>query len=229
MHFSPQQEVVNQKIVWYWWGLTLGDFFNSSVGLGSVSASQTFSILTKTRCKWDVRLLHNNISGWQIPFLPTETSCTGKTLATTAGPVEALTASAPRVLQHVRQCACACDNCDSLARRLNEKLQLGKTRIVSRYKMLHTRHTTRVFSAFSFLVLYTVYIYTHIGFIEEFDLESCTAGNAQVMPRGFCWSSHHSFGMPLSPIVWMLWCWTALASGWFWMMDDCGRVMSSAV
>ncbi|CAL1167232.1 unnamed protein product [Cladocopium goreaui] len=39
------------------------------------------------------------------------------------GPVEALTASAPRVLQHVRQCACACDNCDSLARRLNEKLE----------------------------------------------------------------------------------------------------------
>ena len=162
MHFSPQQEVVNQKIVWYWWGLTFGDFFNSSVGLGSVSASQTFSILTKTRCKWDVRLLHNNISGWQIPFLPTETSCTGKTLATTAGPVEALTASAPRVLQHVRQCACACDNCDSLARRLNEKLQLGKTRIVSRYKMLHTRHTTRVFSAFFFpCTVYCIYIYTH--------------------------------------------------------------------
>ena len=65
MHFSPQQEVV-KKIVWYWWGLTLEDFFNSSVGLGSVSASQTFSILTKTGCKWDVRLLQNNISGWQI-------------------------------------------------------------------------------------------------------------------------------------------------------------------
>ena len=44
-----------------------------------------------------------------------------------AGSLEALATAAPRVLQRVRQCACACDKCDTLAKRLNAKLQLGKS------------------------------------------------------------------------------------------------------
>eukprot|EP00438_Fugacium_kawagutii_P009122 Skav231778 [mRNA] locus=scaffold3283:100773:103058:+ [translate_table: standard] len=43
--------------------------------------------------------------------------------AVLSGSVEALSTLAPRVLGRVRQCACACEDCDVLAQRLNEKLE----------------------------------------------------------------------------------------------------------
>ena len=43
-----------------------------------------------------------------------------------AGSVQGLTTLAPRVLSQAHACACACDDCDTLAQRLNQKLQLGQ-------------------------------------------------------------------------------------------------------
>lgn len=69
-------------------------------------------------------------------FLPSKMSCVApldfalfkkplNTFGIAAGSVEAVSTLAPGVLRRVRQCACACENCDALAQRLNEKLQLG--------------------------------------------------------------------------------------------------------
>lgn len=53
-------------------------------------------------------------------------SWTEKSQLVTAGSVQGLTTLAPGVLSQAHACACACADCDTLAQRLNQKLQLGQ-------------------------------------------------------------------------------------------------------
>ena len=135
-HFSVQQEVgisLNNNEVWSW-----TFFYTSTIRLWkrlmlprpeSVWGKQSAQLLDEF-VFWQWQL------SWKMEISRSVFAFTGmlctcfmdpkESELVVAGSVQGLTTLAPGVLSQAHACACACDDCDTLAQRLNQKLQLGQ-------------------------------------------------------------------------------------------------------